>query len=442
MRVIENQRARSAFLIIALSLLMAGDAWRFTLSWWVFGVLAVAMALASVALLIVQRGRWRIAGLPYPLLAFLALATLSIAWSAYRPATALGLFTTALIVVVGVAVPITYTWAELLRALGTLLRWVLILSLLFELVVSTIIRRPVLPIFGQPGVDYESYDKLPKMLYWSRNELFEVFDEGRIQGIVGNANHLGFLALIAVIVFAIQLADRTVTRRASIFWLVIAGLTLLFTRSATVTAALVAVALVAIAVLLMRRARTPRARVITFASIIAVVVAGIVTVLAFSSTFLALLGKSDDLTGRLGIWEKVIDLAQQRPVFGWGWVSYWVPWAEPFTDLAFRNGVRQLQAHNAWLDVWLQLGIIGLIVFGALVLSTVSRSWSFAVDRPQVSPAGPEPYTAASLFPILMMTALLVQSLAESRLLVEFGLFFLIVIAVKTKSGDRGELRA
>src|SRR6185312_1173106 len=124
----------------------------------------------------------------------------------------LGLFTTWLIVAVGVAVPVTYTWAEIVRALGTMLRWVLGLSLVFELVVSVIIRRPVLPIFGQPGVDYEAYDKLPKMLYWSRNELFQVFDEGRIQGIVGNANHLGFLALIALIVFGIQLADRTVRR--------------------------------------------------------------------------------------------------------------------------------------------------------------------------------------------------------------------------------------
>lgn len=435
MRLIENPRARSAFLILALSLLMAGDAWRFTLGWWTFGVLAVGMAGASVWLLIVQRDRWRVSTLPYPLLVFVALATLSLAWSFYRPATALGLFTTWLIVVSAVAIAITYGWAEFLRGLGTLLRWLIGLSLLFELFVSVVLRRPILPLFGQPGVDYDSYEKLPDMLYWSRNELFEVFDEGRIQGIVGNANHLGFIALIAVIVFALQLADRTVKRRSAIVWLALAGLTLLFTRSATVTAALVAVALVAAAVLLMRRARTPRARALTFAGIVAVVVAGVASVLTFSSTFLALLGKSDDLTGRLGIWEKVIELAQQRPVFGWGWVSYWMPWAEPFDNLAFRNGVRQLQAHNAWLDLWLQLGIVGVVVFAALVLSTLQRSWSFAVDRPQSSPAGPEPYAAASLFPVLLLAALLVQSVAESRLLVEFGLFFVIVLAIKTKRG-------
>jgi len=442
MRVIENPRARSAYLVLALSLLMAGDAWRFTLGWVTFGVLSIAVAAAAVWMLVLQRGRWRIGALPYPLLAFLALATLSLAWSFYRPATALGLFTSWLIVVVAVAVAVTFSWSEILRALGTFLRWVIALSLLFELFVAVVLQRPILPFFTQPGVDYSIYDTIPKMLYWSRNELFQVLDEGRIQGIVGNANSLGFLAMLAILVFSLQLADRTIKRRWGVTWLVIAGIALLCTRSATVTVSLIAIVLACLAVLLMRRAKTPRARGFTFAGILAVIAAGVATVVTFQSTFFALLGKSDDLTGRIGIWENVIALAQQRPVFGWGWVSYWIPWAAPFDTLAFRNGVRQLQAHNAWLDVWLQLGIIGVIVFAAFVVSTVARSWSLAVDQPQSSPAGPSPYRAASLFPILLMTAFVVQSVAESRLLVEFGLFFLVLIAIKTKNGDREEITA
>lgn len=42
-----------------------------------------------------------------------------------------------------------------------------------------------------------------RCLYWSRNQMFEIFDEGRFQGIVGNANKLEFLGLLAIIVFAI-----------------------------------------------------------------------------------------------------------------------------------------------------------------------------------------------------------------------------------------------
>ena len=128
-------------------------------------------------------------------------------------------------------------------------------------------------------------------------------------------------------------------------------------------------------------------------------------------------------------------LAQQRPVFGWGWVSYWVPWVEPFTHLAERKGVTYLQAHNAWLDVWLQLGIVGLVLFLCLVVSTSARAWWIAVDRPQRRAGAPLPYSPVDLLPALLLAALFAQSLAESRILLEGGWILLCVIAITTKLG-------
>lgn len=430
---------RFTYLVLTLSLLLAGDAWRMGLSWWTFGVLAVLVSISAIVMLVRNRSDWKPTSLPYPLLALLALATVSIAWSAYPAATVLGLATTWMTAIASLAIALFFTWRELLNALGLVLRIVLGLSLLFELFVSLVIRAPILPLFAQPGVDYSEYDKLPKMLYWSRNELFQVFDEGRIQGIVGNANNLGILALLALIVFSLQLADGITRKRTTIPWIAIAALVLLFTRSGTVTVALIAVTVVAVAVLLLRRARTPRSRAMTYAAIAVMLAVAATGVLVLRSQLLAVLGKSADLTGRVGIWDAVIALAQQRPAFGWGWVSYWVPWAAPFDTLAFRNGVRQLQAHNVWIDVWFQLGVVGLVVFAALVLSTFSRTWSIAVDPPQTHREGPGSFSATTLLPVLVLTPLLVQSVAESRLLVEFGLMFLIVFAVRSKRGDLPE---
>jgi O-antigen ligase len=433
MRVVTNSRVRFGFLAVTLSLALAGDAWRYTLGWWVFGVLGVLAAAGAVVLLVVDRRDWRIGDLPYPLLVFLALATLSLAWSFYPAATALGLLTTWMLVTTGVAFAVSFPWSVLRRALSAVLKVILVASLAFELFVSVVIRHPILPLAPQINANPADYEKIPKLLYWSRNELFEVFDEGRIQGIVGNANHLGFLALLALIVFAIEWADRVGRRWRSIAWLVVATVVLLCSRSATVTVALVVTAGVVLVVLLLRRAPTPRARTITYAALAVAAALAVGAAVVFRSTLLDLLGKSADLTGRVGIWEKVIDLAQQRPAFGWGWTSYWVGWVPPFDDLAFRNGVRMLQAHNAWIDVWFQLGIAGLIVFGALVLSTLARSWSLAVDHAQRIPGEPLPYRALPILPLAILVALLVQSLAESRLLVEFGILLLTLIAVKTK---------
>jgi len=436
MRVLDSQRVRSTFLVLLTSILLAGDAWRYAAGWWVYGVIAAGLALFSVLMLVLHRDRWRIGGLPFPLLAFLVLATASIAWSFYPAATALGLVSTWATTIVAIWLAVGYRWQEILKGLGTTLRLVLGLSILFELFVSLILRRSVLPLFVQPGVDYAAYETIPKMLYWSRNELFEVLDGGRIQGIVGNANHLGMMALFGVIVFAIQFADRSVRRPWALGWLGLAAAILLLTRSATVTIALAAVVVAVLAALLVRRARTARARRLTYAGILAAIAAAAALVIAFQGVLLGLLGRSSDFTGRLGIWQKVTDLAAQRPAFGWGWVSYWMPWAPPFDDLAFRNGVRQLQAHNAWLDIWLQLGIVGLVVVAALLVPAAIRAWTFAIDRPWIAPERTGPYTAWSLLPLAILVVLVVQSIAESRLITEYGWALLLVVATKTKATD------
>lgn len=441
--MLENPRFRLGFSALVLFTLLAGDAWRLALGWWFFGALTIALTLLAAWLLWLQRTRWGIGGVPLPLLALLSLAMASIFWSHYPWATALGLFTTWIIVINSVALAVTFTWAELLRSLGLVLRVVLGASILFELFVSVVLRDRLLPFFGQPGVDYGSYDRIPGMLMWSRDELFDVFGDGRIQGVLGNANSLGFLALLAVIVFSIQLAAipsnanrlaaRTMSRRWTITWLVLAVATILMTKSATVTLAAAGVAVVFLIALLVRHVRTGRGRLIVYGVSTAALVASTTALIVFRAEVLELLGKSADLTGRLGIWAKVIDLAQQRPAFGWGWVSYWVPWADPFDNLAFRVGVRQLQAHNTWLDVAFQLGLVGLIIFMALVGAALVKAWQHAVDRPQRAPDAAQRYSGVTLLPLLLLVALIVQSLAESRLITEYGLAFLVIVAVKTK---------
>jgi exopolysaccharide production protein ExoQ len=428
--MIESRRFRTVFAAFALFSLFAGDFWRYLIGWWGFGVIAVTLTVLSVILIVKQRHSWRVSRLPFPLLAFLALATLSILWSFYPGASALGILTTWMTVTIAAGLAITFNWDELLRSLGHAFRFILGLSLVFEFIVSAFIRQPILPLVPSPGIDYDSYEKIPKLLFWSRDLLF---DGGKIQGIIGNSSLLGFVALLALIVFGLQYASRTVGRFWGAFWIVVAVVTVFLTRSATITVAIVIVALVLVAILLIRRT-SGRSRLGVYGAIALLVVAAVTTVIVANKQLLALLGKSEDLTGRLDIWNIVIEHAQQRPAFGWGWVSFWVPWVAPFDDMVFKAGIRQLHAHNAWLDIWLQLGILGLIVFGALVLSSTVRAWSLATDAEVTSPDLPGRYRAVTLLPILLMVALLVQSLAESRLLIEYGMLLLAIIAIRTKA--------
>ncbi|WAB84030.1 O-antigen ligase family protein [Microcella daejeonensis] len=416
---------RVALAAITLFTLLAGDFWRYSITWFGWGAIILALAVAWAAVAVRSRMPWR--GTPIALVAFGALCVVSTVWSNYPLVTALGALTTVLTISGGIIMARTLDLAQVLRALGVALRWVIGLSLVFELVVAAVVRAPVLPLW----VSYEG--EIPRAYYWSRAELFEVLDGGRIQGIVGNANLLGFAALLAVIVFSVQLVDRRVGQAAGWGWIASAVLAFACAGSSTMIVAALVVAVVLGLVLLARRLGPSGQRRLLAGSLIGGIGAVAAAILA-RDALLGLLGRSGDLTNRVDIWAAVTELIGERPVLGWGWVSYWAPWVEPFDGLVVIGGVQYLQAHNAWLDVTLQLGILGLAVFATLVVTTAARTVTWAVD----APLGDEPASAAArLLPVLVLALLLVQSLAESRLLLEAGLLLLSWIAVASRSSGR-----
>ncbi|QEO13528.1 O-antigen ligase family protein [Agromyces intestinalis] len=415
-----------AYATFAFFTVLAGQFWRNLLGWWGFSVIAVLVVVGAVWLILATRPTWIWRRAPKSTLAFVGLAAVSITWSAYPGASALGVAITLVTVFVAVALAICLPWTRLVAALGAAIKWVLALSIVFEAWVAIVVREPLLPNFPPFEVTGE---KLPMAFYWSRALLF---DGGPIEGIVASRNLLGMVALMGVIVFGCLLAAGSMRRAHGIGWLVVAAATLVLTRSATVILVGIVV-LVALGFAAWTRRVGPNRRRPVYAAATAALVASIALLIAAWGWLLEVFGKSEDVTGRFDIWRSVIELAQQRPWAGWGWVGYWPPWVEPFDDLAVRKGVTYLQAHNAWLDVWLQLGVIGVLAFASVVIGALWRSWFLAVDPPMDGTGRRLAYRASALTPMLLMVALIAQSLAESRILIEGGLVLLVTIAWSTK---------
>ncbi|MFC9917642.1 O-antigen ligase family protein [Agromyces binzhouensis] len=424
MSIGRRRALEAAYATFALFTVLAGQFWRNLLGWWGFGVIAALVVVGAVWLWTSRRPALSWRRVPKSTLAFLLVASLSIAWSNYPGTSALGLLITLATTTTGVSLALSLGWHGFLRALSSALKWVLALSLLFELWVAVFVREPLLPNF----VDYGD-GKLPMAFYWSRSLLFH---GGPIEGIVASRNLLAMAALLAIILFGCLLASGGMRRAQGIGWLVTAGIVFALTRSATVVLVSVVV-LAALGFALWARRAGPDGRRRVYLTAAATFAASVALLAVAWNALLSMFGKGEDLTGRLDIWAAVIDLGGQRPVLGWGWVGYWAPWAEPFDGLAVRKGVEYLQAHNAWLDVWLQLGIVGLVAFASIVAGALWRSWFLAVDRPKDERGRPAPYSAIALVPLLAMVALIGQSLAESRLLVESGWLLLIAIAWGTK---------
>ena len=90
-----------------------------------------------------------------------------------------------------------------------------------------------------------------------------------------------------------------------------------------------------------------------------------------ADALLAVVGKNSTLTGRTDIWLANLDLIKQKPLLGWGYMATWVrPMPRP---PQFGKNLRGLSrnAHSAYLDVALQLGLVGL----GLLLTIIAVAW-------------------------------------------------------------------
>ncbi|MEO9201635.1 MAG: O-antigen ligase family protein [Mycobacterium sp.] len=406
----------------------AGQAVRNLAGWAGFAVVIVVVFLATLSVLGPRIRSGRLAAVPVPLLLFLGLGLASLTWSQYSGATMLGLILQWMPTIAGVLIAITLDWQQLLDALWLALKWILGLSLVFELFVATAIRAPLMPLGTGPGTH-------PETFAWSTGHLFSL---GPIQGIVANRNLLAFVALLAIITLAVRWFERPGLRRNTAAWLGIAALTLALTRSATVTIALVAIAALAGVVLLMRHLPDAWRRYLYPGGAVVLLVA-LAAFVVNSATIFSIVGRDDDMTGRMEIWSKVTALASQQPMFGWGWVGYWAPWVKPFHNLVVIDGTNYLQAHNALLDVWLQLGLAGVLVAAFVAVTAGARAWRIALS-PVDRHGRRRPFSAITVLPLLLMAALLIQSLTESRLLIEGNwlLFVLLACAVKADAPPYG----
>ena len=185
--------------------------------------------------------------------------------------------------------------------------------------------------------------------------------------------------------------------------------------------------------LLMRTTRRAGERTRYYVAYALVAVGGLTALWMLRDHVFSLLGRSSDLTGREAIWSAVWERIAQRPVLGWGFSTPWVPSDPGFDRWIVDHGETVMQAHNMWLDVYFQLGIIGLVLVALTFLAYVWRSWFFAVDRPRWDLVADRPYSAVTLLPTLVAAILLVQGLAESGPLLGWGWFFVIMLAFKIK---------
>jgi exopolysaccharide production protein ExoQ len=95
------------------------------------------------------------------------------------------------------------------------------------------------------------------------------------------------------------------------------------------------------------------------------------------SSVLELLGRNPTLTGRTEVWKVLLPLVQS-PIFGSGYESFWL--GERLLKIGSQTSYGINEAHNGYLEIYLNLGWIGLALL-ALVVVTGFRKVILAVGQ-------------------------------------------------------------
>lgn len=191
--------------------------------------------------------------------------------------------------------------------------------------------------------------------------------EGAWRGVLYHKNALGRTMVLAWIMF--QALASIEQKGKTLWWRFLQVIALLLIAGSRSAGAWVLMAFVLVGLALIRvwshlpGSLRPAAISLAFAFAMPMV-----TVLPdVLETVLGFLGKDLTLTGRIPLWLLLIPMALQRPLLGYGYGAFWLGESGP-SAIVWALTWDAPHAHNGFLDLWLELGLVGAVL-GTMVLA-------------------------------------------------------------------------
>lgn len=254
----------------------------------------------------------------------------------FRRAIAIGI-TTAF----GIFLAARYNWKELLVLLGV--TW-------FILALASVIVA-----LGVPSLGVESE-----------------IHAGAWKGLWFQKNTLGAHMSRSTLLFSVLAIVQPKYRRFWLFAVLLAvALVILSTSKTSLLGMMIGFAVIAMGIL-MRRGPVSG---LTTAWCVFTIVGGLGFLITTQPEFLlGLIGRDASLTGRTDIWVVLFELIDARPLLGYGYGAFWGLGSAPAEYVKEITQWDVPTAHNGWLETWLSIGLVGLILFAISFLWTVLRA--------------------------------------------------------------------
>ncbi|GIV87329.1 MAG: O-antigen polymerase [Chloroflexus sp.] len=228
------------------------------------------------------------------------------------------------------------------------------------------------------------------------------------QGIMFHKNALGRIAVLALLVFSIAAQHYRQPWRLGWYGLALTALILIIgSNSTTALITLIALALAGMAIgigrLIPSFARW-RATALSLSTILPVAVLGWM----YLPDILKWFGRDPSLTGRVPLWQTLIPIGMSSPLLGYGFGAFWI---DPTQMLPLDMALMRVRfgwaghAHNGYLDLWLELGVIGLLLALLIIFWIMYKSFQ------QISQS-----TLKHVFFLMFLIFLIIYNVSEAVL--------------------------
>jgi len=182
---------------------------------------------------------------------------------------------------------------------------------------------------------------------------------GAWRGIYSHRNALARMMVLATLVFVLQ--ARRKDESQFFYWLAALGSVLLVLLSSSKTG-LVILFFFAILSGLSPLLRWKLSRLLLSLSVLASLAVCLLLWLPWVN-ILQMLGRDITLSGRLTLWILAVMKALQHPWLGYGYNGFWLGLGGESAYVLVAVRWLAPNAHNGFLDLWLSLGLIGLVLF-------------------------------------------------------------------------------
>ena len=259
-----------------------------------------------------------------------------------------------------------------------------------------------------------------------------MINPGIWNGLYGHKNLLGAACLIGVAVWLPAMFNKSSkTERRVSFAMVLLSFLLLFLSRSTTSLIVCVLMLSAFFVIALRLPIAVKTLLIPIPVLAIYLLIVNLTPYSPMEFVLDIVGKDATFTGRTDLWVVVMDSFMENQYWGLGYNGFWVgEFGESSYFTSSLNWNRMSQAHNGYLDILNELGMVGFAIFLAFLGQALFRGFNFLKGNRQ----------AGLVFLLIIIIAILSNFMESSfcRLVTPTWLMFLVSFVAMTPVNRNG----